>query len=116
IEMLSRSVATIERRARSLLDGIDTNRSKLDFEIIEGTSMIGGGSTPGHRLSTRLISVGSSTKSASQIEARLRANAPPILTRVESERVLIDLRTVFQEEEAALLEALQRLAYQDPEP
>ncbi len=43
------------------------------------------------------------------IEKKLRANDPPIIARIENDRVVIDLRTVFEEEEAALVNALRAL-------
>jgi len=44
-------------------------------------------------------------------EQRLRASDPPIIARIENGRLLLDLRTVFPEEEAELAAALGRLSY-----
>ena len=64
-----------------------------------GESVIGGGSTPDITLPTWVISVQADEK-------KLRANNPPIVARVENDRVLIDLRTVLPEEEPVLVQAL----------
>jgi len=48
--------------------------------------------------------------SADSLSARLRANQPPIIARVEAGRVLLDLRTVFPEQDANLATALASLA------
>jgi len=64
-----------------------------------GESVIGGGSTPDITLPTWVISVEADEK-------KLRAGNPPIVARVENDRVLLDLRTVLPEEEAALVQAL----------
>ncbi len=109
VQMIHLSPATIEQRARAILDGLAGTPSTLEFKIIEGTSMIGGGSTPGHCLPTSLIAIRSLSSSASQIETHLRHNTPSVLARVEAERVLIDLRTVFPEQEADLVAALKNL-------
>ena len=109
IRMIGLSTAVIEGRARSILKQVAGAQTLFEFDIIEGCSMIGGGSTPSHRLPTRLISIQSPASSASQIETQLRSHSPAILARVENERVLLDLRTVFPEEEADLVDALNAL-------
>jgi L-seryl-tRNA(Ser) seleniumtransferase len=48
--------------------------------------------------------------SADSLRSRLRTNHPPIITRVEDGRVLLDLRTVFPEQDADLAIALASLA------
>jgi L-seryl-tRNA(Ser) seleniumtransferase len=68
-----------------------------------GESLIGGGSTPDLKLPTWLLSIRADEK-------KLRAGDPPIVARVENDRVLIDLRTVFPEEEEALLLSLKAQA------
>ncbi|HKT13475.1 MAG TPA: L-seryl-tRNA(Sec) selenium transferase [Terriglobia bacterium] len=76
----------------------------------EGQSVIGGGSTPGHSLPARLVAVQHSRLSAQELEAALRRNHPPVIARVERDRLLLDLRTVFDEQEAEILRAFERLA------
>ena len=69
--------------------------------LLDGESVIGGGSTPDRSIPTCLISL-------PEIERELRANNPPIISRVEGGRTLLDLRTVFPGEEAELKLALDR--------
>jgi L-seryl-tRNA(Ser) seleniumtransferase len=78
-------------------------------ELEDGESVIGGGSTPGQSLPTRLVAVTHANRSAAELEALLRANHPPIITRVERDRVLLDLRTVFESQEEDVIQALERL-------
>jgi len=51
-----------------------------------------------------------SNLSADELAGRLRANDPPVIARIEEGRVLVDLRTVFPAQDAALAAALQRIA------
>jgi L-seryl-tRNA(Ser) seleniumtransferase len=74
-------------------------------EVIPGHSTIGGGSLPGEVLPTFLLSL--SVAHPNQFLARLRRQRPPIIARVEGERVVLDPRTVLPEEEGALLVGLQ---------
>lgn len=80
------------------------------LELADGESVIGGGSTPGQALPTTLIALSHPRLSAKALEQRLRGGNPPVLSRVENNRVLIDLRTVFPGQEALLLTVLQSLS------
>jgi len=68
--------------------------------------VIGGGSAPEVKLPTVLVSIEPGEESAASMEARLRNYSVPIIARAERGRVLIDLRTVAQDEEATILDAL----------
>jgi L-seryl-tRNA(Ser) seleniumtransferase len=76
--------------------------------IREGFSVIGGGSTPDQQLPTHLISLASARLSAAAIEERLRraAKGTPVIARIEDDLLVLDLRTVFPDEEAALAAAI----------
>jgi L-seryl-tRNA(Ser) seleniumtransferase len=73
-------------------------------EVIPGESTIGGGSLPGENLPTFLLAL--DLKSPDKFLEKLRHQEPPILARTENDRILIDPRTVFPEEEQALLAGL----------
>jgi L-seryl-tRNA(Ser) seleniumtransferase len=79
-----------------------------DVEIEDGRSLVGGGSTPAQSLPTKVLRFASARYSASELEARLRSGAgtSPVIARIEDDRLLIDLRTVFTEQEPALAETL----------
>jgi L-seryl-tRNA(Ser) seleniumtransferase len=79
-------------------------------ELIEGESVLGGGSAPGATLATMLIAITSSALSAEELATRLRANDPPIVARIDEGRVLLDLRTVFPEQDTAIAGALAKVA------
>ena len=81
----------------------------MKVEIIDGESVIGGGAAPSAVLPTRLLAVTCEGLSADEISARLRAAEPPVIARVEEGRVLLDLRTVFPEQDEKVMAALQAL-------
>jgi L-seryl-tRNA(Ser) seleniumtransferase len=74
------------------------------LELISGKSVAGGGSTPGQTLDTWLLAV---PGRARNVERALRSGTPAVIARIEDDRVVIDLRTVFPEEEAELVRALE---------
>lgn len=83
--------------------------SGLTIETIDGESVIGGGAAPSAVLPTRLLAVTREGLSADEISARLRAGDPPVIARVEEGRVLLDLRTVFPEQDENVRAALRAL-------
>jgi len=109
IAMIRSTPAEMEERSRNFLRELTSSLSMsgLDIEIVDGESLAGGGSTPAQVLRTKIIRVRSERRSASQIEQRLRRGASSsVIARVENDAVVLDLRTVFAEQEAALAEAL----------
>ena len=81
----------------------------LSAEVIDGESVIGGGAAPSAVLPTRLLAVTHGKLSADELAARLRAADPAIVARVEEGRLLLDLRTVFPEQDQVVAEALRRI-------
>jgi L-seryl-tRNA(Ser) seleniumtransferase len=71
-------------------------------------SLAGGGSTPSQSLPTKIIRIASSRYAAAKLERRLRrpASGISVIARVEENRVILDLRTVFPEQEQQLAESL----------
>ena len=108
LRMIRLSVEEIGRRAATLADRL--NRcAGFSASLESGESVIGGGSTPGQSLPTRLIALTHATRTATQIETLLRQNNPAIIARVERDRVLLDLRTVFEEQEQEIVRAFEGL-------
>jgi len=98
----------IARRAEAVAERLGPSR--LSMERIDGESLIGGGAAPSAVLPTCLLAVRSDHLSAQEISARLLACDPPVITRVEEGCVLLDLRTVFPEQDHFVVEALRQVA------
>jgi L-seryl-tRNA(Ser) seleniumtransferase len=113
LRMMRLSKDEIERRADTIISSIESaqiERLHLKLELLDGESVIGGGAAPSAVLPTRLIALTHSQLSADELNTRLRAGIPPVIARVEEGRVLLDLRTVFPEQDAVLMETLSFLA------
>lgn len=76
------------------------------LDLIEGRSIAGGGSTPEQTLPTWLLAV---PGNAAANERALRRTTPPVIARIENGRLVLDLRTVFAEEEEDLVRSLEAL-------
>jgi L-seryl-tRNA(Ser) seleniumtransferase len=107
LRVMRLSKAEIGERAEAVAD--KSRSSKLQVEMIDGESVIGGGAAPSAVLPTRLLAVTCVGLTVDEFSARLRASDPPIVARVEEGRVLLDLRTVFPEQDQAVIAALQDL-------
>jgi L-seryl-tRNA(Ser) seleniumtransferase len=98
----------IGTRAQAVAEKIKT--SKVSVEVLGGESVIGGGAAPSALLPTRLLAMTCEGMSADELSARLRASDPPVIARVEEGRVLLDLRTVFPEQDEAVVRAVRKIA------
>ncbi len=115
LQMICLSAEEVGQRAEALAAQLRAAlpAGDVEIELIDGRSVIGGGSTPEESLPTRLVAISSLRHSAAQMEERLRL-APtagsgeqmPVIARIENDRLVLDLRTVFPEQERALLSAL----------
>jgi L-seryl-tRNA(Ser) seleniumtransferase len=73
-------------------------------EVLSGSSTVGGGSLPTEEMPTYLLAL--TPKKPDRFMASLRSTTPPIIARIEDDRVLFDPRTVLPEQEGALLRNL----------
>ena len=96
LRMISQSSDELRARAERLSERLDGLRAA----VIEGSSMIGGGSTPGQPLQSWPIAI--DCANVVEAERRCRLSDPPVVARIEDGRLLLDLRTVFAEEEDEL--------------
>ena len=99
--MLEADVDAIELRAQAMAEKLQEAGWKV--ALVSGSSAVGGGSAPGVSLPTVALAIGRDGYSAERLEAHLRALDPPIIARIDSDRVLLDLRTVMDDEELARL-------------
>lgn len=109
LRMLRMPAEEIRARAQAVQTKLNS-ATKLKTEIIAGESLVGGGSAPTSTLPTFLLAVTADSLSAEELAGRLRLGDPPIVTRVEEGRVLLDLRTVFAPgEDEGIVRALLHL-------
>jgi len=78
----------------------------IEVEVVPAESAVGGGSLPGERLPTTALALTPRPGRAADLLRRLREHEPPVIGRIEQERVLLDPRTVLPDEDDALLDAV----------
>jgi L-seryl-tRNA(Ser) seleniumtransferase len=106
--MLTLTADDILARAAALQSAL-SNVDGLQTEIIAGESAVGGGSAPGVGLPTSLVAIAKRELSPTALAERLRRASPPVIARIENDRVLLDLRTVFERQDPELAAVLKSL-------
>ena len=106
LRMLGLDKATIERRAVALATAIGANGWRT--AIVDGVSTVGGGSAPGSEIPTRLLVLERDDATAGEIERQLRSLDPPVIARIQDDRVVLDLRTVAESDDERVAELLLR--------
>jgi len=104
--MISTRLADIERRAQAWAETVGGAA-----QVIDGESMVGGGSLPGATLPTKLVAIGRRGKKgraiAQSLAEALRKQETPIIGRISEDVLLLDPRTVFPEEDETVVKALR---------
>jgi L-seryl-tRNA(Ser) seleniumtransferase len=112
LRMMRLSKDEITHRAEALVAQIESAQAKppkLKLNLCDGESVIGGGAAPSAVLPTRLVALTHAELSADELCTGLRSSDPPVIARVEEGRTLVDLRTVFPEQDGALVTAISSL-------
>jgi L-seryl-tRNA(Ser) seleniumtransferase len=108
LRMLTVSHEVLENRARALaelLEGvIDDN--KAAFKVEKGISAVGGGAMPAAELLTYVVSVGPVNMHPGELQAALRHGEHAVMSRVQDDRLIMDLRTINDSEFKLLASAL----------
>jgi L-seryl-tRNA(Ser) seleniumtransferase len=103
--MISAPLDEVERRARLWAKTLGDLA-----QVVEGETMVGGGSLPGSTLTTRLVAIGGKQgqrNTVISLARKLRHHAPPVIGRISDDVLLLDPRTVLGEEDDMVLQALK---------
>ena len=108
LKALTESLDGVAARAKKLLRKLKrANLEGIRFSLKEGMSAAGGGSLPGQEIPTMLVVVTPLLMSAVRLEEKLRRLEIPIIARIAAADVLMDMRTVEEEEFRFILEGLK---------
>ena len=110
IRMIRATPQELKRRAENFIRELrpELPLDEVEIEVVDGASLAGGGSTPTQSLPSKVIRIASVRYSAAKLEQRLR-RAPAgisVIARVEEDHLVLDLRTVFPEQEPLLAKTL----------
>ena len=110
MRMIRMTAKELKRRAENFIRELrpELPLDEVEIEIADGSSLAGGGSTPSQTLPTKIIRIASARYPATKLEQRLRRTPAgvSVIARVEDDRLILDLRTVFPEQEPLLIKTL----------
>ncbi len=107
--MLTTPIEQLAERTERIISRI-AGVSDMDVTETEGESTVGGGAAPGITFPSRLLAVSVRGLTPTTLARRLRASTPPVVARIERDRLLIDLRTVAPSDDDVLVGVLAGLA------
>ncbi|HVH88558.1 MAG TPA: L-seryl-tRNA(Sec) selenium transferase [Terriglobales bacterium] len=101
LRMLYTNAEQIRERAEILVRQLGSVPGST-ITVVEGNSIVGGGTAPTATLPSFVIAVTSRRYGPEELQARLRAQSPPVIARIGDDQLLLDLRTVLPGEEPSL--------------
>lgn len=106
LRMLTMPVDRLQARATQLAERL---APLIATNVVKGFGMCGGGALPTVQLDTFLVAIHKEGLSADELARNLRSGDPCIVTRVESDQVLIDVRTLLDSEDDLIELAIKNL-------
>jgi L-seryl-tRNA(Ser) seleniumtransferase len=106
--MLHATAEAIEERVQKV--AVQLTNQGWRVALVSGSSAVGGGSAPGVSLPTVLLTIERDGLSPDDLESALRSLDPPVIARIEADRVVLDLRTVLEEQDELLGKLLSGLS------
>ena len=106
-KMLTTETQEIRRRTEKLKSLL--NKDIFQIKIKEGYALIGGGAAPEEKIPTYLLAITSKLHSVNELEQHLRNSSIPIISRIENDQLILDLRTVFPEQENIIISSFSEM-------
>ena len=106
--MLRASSDTLRARADKLLAQARAAAPELQLDVVAVNSAVGGGALPLSEPPCFALSVRAPSLSAEALEARLRGSDPPVIGRIAEGVLLLDVRTVYDDDIDSISRALGR--------
>lgn len=107
---ITRPLEEIKQQTETFIKELASRNAGYRLELLESTSQIGGGTMPGVELPTYMAAVSHGGLPAHELAARLRHCRPPVITRLQDNKVCIDFRTVGQSELAEVVGSLTEIS------
>jgi len=110
LRMLTMPIKTILTKARRLQNRLKKlGNARVQVDLLNGSSRVGGGSLPLQQLPTKCLGIRIEGLSANRLEALLRKASPPVIARIEEDVVVLDLRTVLEDEIAVIADTFKKI-------
>lgn len=98
LSLITRDLKEIEKNANTLYEKLDILKDVAIINIEDTLSQIGGGSLPMERLNSKCVSITPKNISTASLEEKLRLNENPVVGRISDNKLIIDMRTILDDE------------------
>jgi L-seryl-tRNA(Ser) seleniumtransferase len=108
LRMLNAPLEELRRRAEILAGRLRVLPGIVEATVEEDLAYAGGGSLPDQAMKAWVVRLRAEQAGEEELALRLRVGTPAVMARVKEGKVVLDVRTVFAEQESALIEAVTR--------
>ena len=98
LSLITKDLKEIEKNANALFNKIENLENVADINVEDTFSQIGGGSLPAERIKSKSVTIMPKNISTQSLEAKLRAGKNPVVGRISGEKLILDMRTVLEDE------------------
>ena len=104
LSLLHTPIEVLEHRAEIISKAINESEAEISTSVESDITYLGGGSVPTQEIPTCCVVLESASLTADQLASKLRRSEPAILPRIKSDRVHLDLRTIFAREDNVVIQ------------
>ena len=98
LSLITKDLKEIEKNTNDLFNKIENLENVADINVEDTFSQIGGGSLPAERIKSKSVTIMPKNISTQSLEAKLRAGKNPVVGRISEEKLILDMRTVLEDE------------------
>lgn len=114
LRMITESIELLTQKAEAITNTFTNLDKYMDYQIAEGYSQIGGGAMPLTLIPSKVIEISSKTISVNELESKLRKQPIPIVARIFQDKLILDVRTILEEEEE-LISGILKQCFEEEE-
>ncbi|MCC3870366.1 L-seryl-tRNA(Sec) selenium transferase [Terrisporobacter mayombei] len=98
LSLITKDIKEIEESANKLYEKLNDIKDVAHVKVEDTLSQIGGGSLPAERIESKCVTILPKNISTSALEERLRLGENPIVGRISEDKLILDMRTVLEDE------------------
>lgn len=98
LSLITKDIKDIEESANKLYEKLSVLKDVAYLEIEDTLSQIGGGSLPAERIKSKCVTIMPKNISTAALEERLRLGENPVVGRISDDKLILDMRTVLEDE------------------
>jgi L-seryl-tRNA(Ser) seleniumtransferase len=116
LRMLGTPLEELHTRAESMAGKLRAINGLGAVVVSQEEAFVGGGSLPDQALKSWVVALEVRNMSDAELARRLRSGSPAVMARVRTGQVVLDVRTVFPQQEPELVEAVRQAVAGSKDP